>query len=181
MPGHGNSVQINPQVDYGVAGDIPFFLISEKTEADKGVIKTVKTGEERHVPIHPELVRLGFLAYIDKVKKQGAKRRFPGFAVNKGNPFCRAGPWFSGLLDELGLRDETPKALLSGIYALKKTFITEAHRLGLQFESITGHVEGDRSKVLRDSYIMEEMPLKDKLAVIRQVVFYVGPARVDAC
>jgi integrase len=169
--------QINPQVDYGVRDDIPFFLISEKTEADEGVVKTVKTGEERHVPIHPELVRLGFLAYIDKVKGLGAKRLFPGFGVNKGNPFYRAGSWFSEFLKELGLRDETPKALLSGIYALKKTFITEANRLGLQFEPITGHVEGDRSKVLRDSYIMEEIPLADKLAVIQKVVFDVSPVR----
>lgn len=37
-----------------------------------------------------------------------------------------------------------------------------------------GRVAGDRSKVLRVSYIMEEIPLKDKLAVIRQVVFDVS-------
>lgn len=165
--------QINPQVDYGVEGDIPFFLISAKTAADVDVVKTVKTGEERHVPIHPELVRLGFLAYVDKVKKQGARRLFPGFAVHKGNPYARAGEWFSDFLEEVGLRDETPKAMLTGIYALKKTFITEAARLGLRFQPITGHVEENVSKVLRDSYIMEEVPLKDKLGVLRQVVFVV--------
>jgi integrase len=170
--------QINPQVDYGMADDIPFFRISEETAADEGVVKTVKTGEERHVPIHPELIRLGFLAYVDGVKDQGARRLFPGFPVHKGNPYARAGDWFSGFLDELGLRDETPKAMLSGMYAFKKTFITEAARLGLRFQPITGHAEEQYSKVVRDSYNMEELPLRDKLAVLRQVVFAVEPPRM---
>ncbi|WP_052162834.1 DUF6538 domain-containing protein [Aquabacterium sp. NJ1] len=167
--------QINPQVDYGVEDDIPFFLISAKTAADADVVKTVKTGEERHIPIHPELVRLGFLVYVNKVRKQGARRLFPGFAVHKGNPYARAGDWFSDFLEELGLRDETPKAMVTGIYALKKTFITEAARLGLRFQPITGHVEENLSRVLRESYVMDEVPLKDKLAVLRQVVFAVDP------
>lgn len=163
--------QINPQVDFGVEGDVPFFLVSEKTEGDEGVVKTVKTGEERKVPIHPELARLGFLAYVDKVKQQGARRLFPGFGLHKGNSAARAGQWFSDFLAELGLRDETPKAMVTGLYTLKKTFITEAARLGLRFEPITGHVEGDRSKVLRDGYIMEELPMADKLAVLERVQF----------
>jgi integrase len=167
--------QINPQVDYGVEGNIPFFLISAKTAGDTGVDKTVKTGEERHIPIHPELVRLGFLAYVDKVKNDGAKRLFPGFGCNKGDAAARAKSWFSDFLDEVGLRDETPKALISGLYAFKKTFITEAARLDLRFEPITGHADSSRSKVVRDGYIMEEVPLADKLAVLEQVVFAAKP------
>lgn len=167
--------QINPQVDYGVEGDIPFLLISDKTPADDGVTKTVKTGEERHIPIHPELVRLGFLVYLDKIKGQGAKRLFPGFGMHKGDAAARAKSWFSDYLEELGLRDETPKALISGLYAFRKTFITAAHIKGLKFEPITGHADKDRSKVTLDSYIMEEIPLKDKLEAIRQVVFPVSP------
>jgi len=167
--------QINPQADYGVLGDIPFLLISDKTPADEGVIKTVKTGEERHIPIHPELVRLGFLAYVDKIKGQGAKRLFPGFGMHKGDAAARAKSWFSDYLEELGIRDETPKALISGLYAFRKTFITVAHLLGLKFEPITGHADKDRSKVTLDSYIMEQIPLKDKLATLEQVVFAVAP------
>lgn len=167
--------QINPQVDCGLHEGIPFFLISEKTAADDGVVKTVKTGEERWVPIHPELVRLGFLNYVDKVKEQGARRLFPGFGMHKGNPAARAGAWFSDFLGELGLRDEAPKALISGLYAFKKTFITEANRLWLRFQPITGNVEGETSKVLRGSYIMEEIPLADTLAVLSQVRYSLPP------
>lgn len=163
--------QINPQVDYGVEDGIPYFLVSEITDADDGVKKTVKTGDERRFPIHPELVRLGLLVYVDKVKLQGARRLFPGFAVHKGNPAARAVAWFSDFLEEVGLRDETPGALVSGLYVLKKTFITEAARLGLRFQPITGHAELGTSKVLRDSYIIGELPLSDKLAVLEQVRF----------
>lgn len=167
--------QINPQVDYGTRDGVPFFLISEKTEADAGVDKTVKTGEERHIPIHPRLIEWGFLEYVDKVKGQGAKRLFPGFGMNKGNAAARAGYWFSDFLEEIGLRDENPKALISGLYAFKKTFITEAHRLGLRYQSITGHADESASKVLRSSYIMEEIPIADKLQVLKQVDFGVNP------
>lgn len=167
--------QINPQVDTGVRDGVPFLLISASTEADLNVVKTVKTGEARHVPVHPELVRLGFLDYLREVKEQGGRRLFPGFGIHKGDASARAKGWFSDFLKELGLRDETVGAKLTGIYAFRKTFITEANRLGLRFEPITGHADEGRSKVVRDSYIMEELPLPDKLAVIQQITFKVSP------
>jgi integrase len=170
--------QMNPQVDFGYEDGVPYFLVSQKTAADVGVIKKVKTGEERKVPIHPELVRLGFIEHIARVKEQGAKRLFPGFAIKNGDAGEQARYWFARFLDELGLRDETPGKKVSGIYAFKKTFITEADRLGLRFEPITGHTEGERSKVIRESYVMAEIPVKDKLAVIAKVRFEVSPARL---
>lgn len=167
--------QINPQVDVGERDGVPYLLISGETAADDKVVKTVKTGEARHVPVHPELIRLGFLEYLKQIKGQGARRLFPGFGLHKGDAAARARDWFSDFLEEVGLRDETPGAKLTGIYAFRKTFITEAARLGLRFEPITGHAEEGRSKVVRDSYIMEELPLPDKLAVAAQVVFGVQP------
>lgn len=167
--------QINPQVDVGERDGVPYLLISGETAADDKVVKTVKTGEARHVPVHPELIRLGFLEYLKQTKGQGARRLFPGFGLHKGDAAARARDWFSDFLAEVGLRDETPGAKLTGIYAFRKTFITEAARLGLRFEPITGHAEEGRSKVVRDSYIMEELPLPDKLAVAAQVVFSIRP------
>jgi hypothetical protein len=145
------------------------------------MVKTVKTGEERHIPIHPELVRLGFLVYLDRIKGQGAKRLFPGFGMNKGDAAARAKSWFSDYLEELGLRDETPKALISGLYAFRKTFITAAHILGLKFEPITGHADKDRSKVTLDSYIFEEIPLRCfSVARLRTMARHVGGDGLDA-
>ncbi len=168
--------QINPQADVGERDGVPYLLISGETAADDKVVKTVKTGEARHVPVHPELIRLGFLEYLEQIKGQGARRLFPGFGLHKGDAAARARDWFSDFLEEVGLRDETPGAKLTGIYAFRKTFITEAARLGLRFEPITGHAEEGRSKVVRDSYIMEELPLLDKLKVAAQVVFSVQPS-----
>ena len=170
--------QINPQVDTGERDGVAYLLISAETEADDKVTKSVKTGEARHVPIHPELERLGFLDYLKRIKGAGARRLFPGFGVHKGDAAARAKQWFSGFLDDVELRDETAGAKLTGIYAFRKTFITEAARLGLRFEPITGHAEEGRSKVVRDSYIMEELPLADKMTVMKQVVFKVSPHHV---
>jgi len=168
--------QINPQTDWGTSDDgIPFLHLTTSTPADEGVTKKIKTGEARHVPVHPELVRLGFLQYLDKVKQQGARRLFPGFRVKHQNAGECARDWFSDFLRETGLRDETPGAMLVGMHAFRKTFITRGKKHGLHVEPITGHEDGLTSAVVRQSYMMEEVALQTKLATMQGITFDVAP------
>ena len=53
--------------------------MTKDTEADPGIVKSVKTGESRKVPIHKKLIELGFLEYASSVKARGAKRLFPAW------------------------------------------------------------------------------------------------------
>lgn len=168
--------QINPQTDFGTSADgIPFLHLTDKTPADEGVKKQIKTGEARHVPVHPELVRLGFLQYVQKVKQQGARRLFPGFGVKHGDAGERARDWFTDFMRETGLRDETPGAMLTGMHAFRKTFITRGKQRGLTVEPITGHADGTTSAVVRQSYMMEEVALKTKLTTITGITFDAVP------
>ena len=167
--------QINPQTDLGEFDGVPFITIDKTTPADDGIVKSVKTGEARQVPIHPELIRLGFLDYLKGTKEAGARRLFPAFGTNKGDAAYRAKDWFRDWLDQLGLRDETPGAMLTGCHAFRKTFCTQAGHLNLPFESLTGHADPSRSAVVRKSYLMEPTRAPEKLAVLERIRFAVKP------
>jgi integrase len=169
--------QVNPQTDVGEFKGVPFFAIDKATPADKGVVKSVKTHEARQVPIHPELVRLGFLDYLKRIKAEGARRLFPAFGTNKGDAAYRAKDWFGDWLGQLGLRDETAGAMLTGCHAFRKTFCTQAGHLNLPFEALTGHADPTRSAVVRKSYLMEPTHVPEKLAILERICFPVKPPR----
>lgn len=67
---------------------IPYLhVIAVDEDSDKeqeGPEKTLKTAvSERKVPIHPELIRIGLLDYVDKLRKAGGKVLLPGLKPDK--------------------------------------------------------------------------------------------------
>jgi len=66
--------------DIVFAGEVPFlFVRANMTKSRNGVEKAgVKTiNRIRIVPLHPELLRLGFLAYVEAIEKEGHAALFP--------------------------------------------------------------------------------------------------------
>lgn len=62
----------------------------------------------RLVPLHEEVIKCGFLAYVAGVKRDGYDRVFPSQRnANKYERWGNAlGKWYSGYLDSIGLSDE---------------------------------------------------------------------------
>lgn len=62
----------------------------------------------RYVPLHDNLIRCGFLAYVAETKLAGHERLFPSLRNNnKHKVWSNAlGKWFSGYLDSIGLTDD---------------------------------------------------------------------------
>jgi integrase len=59
----------------------PFIRITEEEGA------TVKTeAGVRRVPVHRELIRLGFIEYVEAMKKAGAVALWPAYKLRKGKP-----------------------------------------------------------------------------------------------
>jgi len=138
--------QLNPQVDIKQEYGIWMFHITEETEAAPGVRKSVKTKTSRKVPIHSKIVELGFLNYLDEVKREGHKRIFPKFPSQRGKAGAKAADWFRGHLKKTGLRDDTEGAKLVGLHALRHTFINFAMNLGVSVsdrQKIVGHAIQD--------------------------------------
>lgn len=179
--------QLNPLVDIlqEPKSGIWYLNITEDSEADESVTKTVKTAtSKRKVPIHSQLIKLGFLDYVKRLKGQGSKLLFPGFAPVEGYASAEAQKWFRNFLRELGLRDETPGQQITGMHAFRSTFLNRAMNLGVvNAETITGHsgsmnaianvqdgmVAGAASKVVRT--YQGELDLGVKVQIIERVVW----------
>jgi integrase len=163
--------QLNPQCDFGTADGIPYLDFDKTSPAGRGVVKNVKNGEARRIPLHPELVRMGFPGYLTRMKEEGADRMFPTFRAKKGNPYEVAGALFTEFLKAEGLYDNTAPAgrQVLGMYVMRKSFITHASNQKVTSRDITGHTE-DTTRVQRRHYITEQEPLKLKDAELRKLV-----------
>lgn len=80
-------------------GDIPVLSIT-----DEGEDQFVKSSAGiRKVPIHSELVRLGFLDYVANMRSIGANRLWPDLPSRKGRPGGYFSHWFGIYRHALGL------------------------------------------------------------------------------
>lgn len=156
--------QLNPQCDWGQHDSVWYLDFNGNKAAGKGITKSIKTGDARLVPLHPELVRLGLPEYLARMKAAGADRLFPGFRVKGGNPYIVAGADFTELLKTVGLYDDVTKGeKVTGMYVFRKTFATNGDRQGIKVEPFIGHGETGKT-VTQESYIAnptknpEDMP-----------------------
>lgn len=175
--------QLNPQVDFGTMDGHWFIDLDHSTPAGVGIEKSIKTGESRRLPLHPDLVRLGFPEYLERVKKAGADRLFPSWRVKKGNPFAAHYERVAGLLKAAGLysRGTVPGDQVTGAYVFRKTFITLCRNQGVVSKEITGHSDGLTTREQERSYIKGPEPLRRKLAELKKLVMPCSvPARPRA-
>lgn len=115
---------------------IPCIRISDEGEHQK-----VKTKASlRIVPIHPALIRLGFLGWVEELRAAGHERLFPAAKANavngQGNWITKA---FGRHLAEVG-KDWSPAK--RGFHSLRKSFIQELQGAGVTSElraQIVGH------------------------------------------
>lgn len=155
--------QINPQVDFGCCRNAWYIDIDPTTPAGVGVKKTVKTGDARRIPLHPELVRLGLPKYLEKIKKSGADRMFPEVRLKGGNPFSELGGRFTKYLKHVGLYSNvaSPGNKVLGIYILRKTFITLARDQRVMSMGITGHAADTWvTKIQAEHYVSSAEPFE---------------------
>ena len=107
--------QLNPQCDIQEEGGVWFFDFTEDSAADERITKSVKnTSSRRRVPVHSQLLALGFLSYVEEVKAQGHSLLFPKWHPKSGKASGKAAEWFRDWLREIGLRDETPGKCITG-------------------------------------------------------------------
>lgn len=133
--------QLNPQCDIREEHGVWLLDITEESETDTRVRKSVKNAPSRRkVPIHSTLLGLGFLRYVQRMKEQGAALLFPQWPPVKGRASGKAEKWFRWLLESLRLRDETPKQRLVGFHALRSTLLSRADHLDIPKPgTLTGH------------------------------------------
>ncbi|MBS0450334.1 MAG: tyrosine-type recombinase/integrase [Proteobacteria bacterium] len=168
--------QINPQIDVRTSPEgIEHLLITEDTEGDPGIKKSVKTKVQRHVPLHPDLIEAGFLEYVRTVRATGAKLLFPAWRPTNGRASTQAERWFRDLLRDEKLRDDTPGARVVGFHAFRHTLLAMALNSNPAVDAgpITGHVDTTKSGTQRG--YEGELNLPNKLKLLSSIQFTFKP------
>ena len=163
--------QINPHTDIRRDADgIWYFLITDETEGDENIKKSVKTSVTREVPIHRTLIELGILDYVDRIKGLGAKLLFPEWKPKGGRAAPEAGEWFIDFLKELhihGVMNDKGRAI-RGSHAFRHTLLSygKASKPSLNLRCISGHKEKSDNEVAdgyEDDAIIRPLAEKKRL------------------
>ncbi|MEL0106599.1 MAG: site-specific integrase [Rhodospirillaceae bacterium] len=96
-----SDIQIHAGIDV-----ISVSKVSLEGEGDD--TKAVKSeAGNRLIPIHPELVKLGFLDFVKERRKTGKIRLFPEVSLYKNRRYVTSfSPWFRRVLNSLGYKDK---------------------------------------------------------------------------
>lgn len=75
---------------------------ADMDEADRKRIKT--EAGKRYVPLHPELVKIGFLAFVAEARKAERTRLFPDQGKDANGYYAPFSKWFARFLDKAGVK-----------------------------------------------------------------------------
>ena len=154
--------QINPQHDWGNKDGIWWLRITNNIgdKPDPDVIKSVKTGKPRTIPMHAELVRIGLPSYMEHLKGRGARRLFPQWAPTRGDAGAAPGKWVVNYMRSIGMHgvvNENGNAV-RGSHTFRHTLLTHGRTKGVSLRCISGHQEKTDNRVA-DGYEDETLLL----------------------
>ncbi len=101
--------------------------------------KLKRNSSRRRIPVHPELIRLGFLTYVAERRKAGDKRLFPDLKSERSHLTAAWSQWWGRYARKHGIAD---KRLV--FHSFRHTF-KDAGRAALLAEPILDALQGHRS------------------------------------
>ena len=144
--------------------------ITETADEDDENVKSVKTeGSRRVVPVHTELVKLGFLDYHADMKKAGNSRVFPLAERNsRGQMIADFSREFGRYLTRIGLK----KGRGLSLYSFRHGAFDALRRAGYldeEFNFIFGHVSGN--KVTRGYGVLSQGVLEKRVELVNAIAY----------
>lgn len=132
---------------------------------DDGPRKSLKTpAAKRRVPIHSELIRIGFLGWVQGLPRQ--ERLFMSFSYNAKEGYGRnPGRFFSTFLNGLGMKE--PGLVL---HSFRHTMVTRLAQAGVPeplYQDIVGH---EREGVAQQVYFKEGHTLAQKQEALEKFI-----------
>jgi integrase len=114
--------------------------------------KKLKSGEqnERKIPLHPQLARLGFLKFVAQMKDRGNVRLFPDEERNAHGEFAAFSKRFNRYRESLGVVSDgrTRKDFHSFRHNVS-TFLVDHACPDYVINAITGHSQADQSLAVK--------------------------------
>jgi integrase len=113
-------------------GGTPAFDINEAGD------KRLKTPQsERIIPIHPELIRLGLLEYVNDLRKKGVTRLFPELRKGRDGYSQSVSRWFGRFKKTFGFEPQ--------FHSLRHTVATKLREAGVPMDLISDILGHSRS------------------------------------
>jgi integrase len=155
-------------------GDNWIFDLNDNPEDEEedGVVvfeKSLKTdSSRRQVPVHPALVRLGFIKYVETHRKNGVGRVFPEIRPGpRGNLSHYVSRFWQLYLTRIGVKR---KGL--ALHSFRHTFVDECRRAGVRkdvMQGLLGHSDGTQT----DHYGREQPGNpKQRLEAVSALTFF---------
>lgn len=142
-------------------------ITTEGDQTDEG--KSVKTGGSmRVVPVHPELIRLGFIRYHEQRVKDGGTALFPGATRNsRGQMMADVAREFGRYLTRIGMKQGRGLSLYSFRHGAADA-LRRAGYLDQQFGFILGHTE----ETMTGRYgIMPQGMLEQRVELVNSIAY----------
>lgn len=140
-------------VDIQTVEGIPVMVLTDDGEGQR--IKS--EAGKRSVPIHSELIRLGFLDYATAIQAKGIDALWPELPIRKDKPSDYFGRWFRDFREPLGLH--TPGK--PTFHYFRHTVRPLMRRAGFSEstqDKVTGHeTQGSVGTVVYDHWTLQEM------------------------
>lgn len=134
--------------------------------SDEGTDQALKTeASVRSVPIHPELVRLGFLDYVEKVRETKASTLWPSMKLRKGKAGGYISQWFGLFRRSIGMMETNPD-----FHSFRHLVRTQMARAGVDSKA-QDHITGHKTSGSVGTRVYQEVDENDLLAAITTVQY----------
>lgn len=139
--------------DVTTVDNIPALILT-----DDGEDQSIKTeAGHRIIPIHSELVRLGFLGYVEAMKKAKHASLWPSLPLRPDKPSDKFGRWFLDFRKELGLTGKDKPSFHYFRHTVRPLMRRAGFSSKIQ-DLITGHeAKGSVGDVVYDGVLLEEL------------------------
>lgn len=139
--------------------------ITETDDDDKSV---KNEGSKRIVPIHEELIKIGFLKYYDAIKQGGERKLFPHAKRNsRGQMIADYSREFGRYLERIGMKDGRGLSL----YSFRHGAVDALRRAGYlneQFGYLLGHSGAGQTK---DYGILPQGMLEQRVELVNAIAY----------
>lgn len=145
-----------------------FFITTESDSEDGDSDKSLKTASShRRVPIHPELIRCGFMEYVGTMKEAGHTRLFPAIKSAANRPLTASfSQWFGNYKRKVFVIADARKTFHSFRHTFKDACRVSDINKELH-DKLTGHASGNEG----DNYGDDFYPLQPLAKAISKLSY----------
>ncbi|MGA9851660.1 MAG: site-specific integrase [Gammaproteobacteria bacterium] len=121
----------------------------------------------RLIPVHPKLLELGFLRFVEQLRAQGKTQLFPELRARRDGAGQSASLWFGRYRKSLGFYKQTPK---KDFHSFRTTLINTLKQKGLSQPEVAALVGHSMDSITFDRYGKPYNPML-LLEVLKKVDF----------